>query len=150
MNAGGAALINELISATIPPGEAYTQALKTRIAGTKITLDFVCVEIIAEGDVNPDNNKKCENLNSEIVTFNPYPNPSTSEIDFDWIAATSGSAEVTIFNSNGQSVFQNSIPNFEVGLNSLSIQMPILNAGIYYIVFVSGNTRNSYPFMVQN
>ncbi len=150
VNAGGAALINELISATIPPGEAYTQALKTRIAGTKTTLEFVCVEIIAEGDVNPDNNKKCENLNSEIVTFNPYPNPSTSELNFDWIAATSGSAEVTIFNSNGQSVFQNSIPNFEVGLNSLSIQMPILNAGIYYIVFVSGNTRNSYPFMVQN
>ncbi|MEQ8303238.1 MAG: PKD domain-containing protein [Cyclobacteriaceae bacterium] len=150
VNAGGAALINELISATIPPGEAYTQALKTRIAGTKTTLEFVCVEIIAEGDVNPDNNKKCENLNSEIVAFNPYPNPSTSELNFDWIAATSGSAEVTIFNSNGQSVFQNSIPNFEVGLNSLSIQMPILNAGIYYIVFVSGNTRNSYPFMVQN
>ena len=148
INVSGETLLSEVMPTTILPGSVYTQVLNTKIVAARNNLSFVCVELVADGDINISDNQKCENLESEIVVFDPYPNPGVNELSLDWVASASGNADVYIFNSSGQKVFDNTVVDFSIGLNHLIVQVPNLNPGIYFVLFVAEGIRKNFPVVI--
>ncbi|MGE0587566.1 MAG: PKD domain-containing protein [Cyclobacteriaceae bacterium] len=144
----GQAVINELLNVTLLPGATHTQMLATQVVGARGDLDYICVEIVLDGDFNKSNNKKCVGTNS-ISVLDPYPNPSTETINLEWISEESGNAEVYIFNSVGNKVFENAFANFQPGLNRVAVDVDNLNPGIYYLLFVTGDNRRSFPVIIR-
>lgn len=144
----GQAIINELLNVSLLPGATHTQMLATQVVGARGNLNYICVEIVLDGDFNKANNKKCVGTNS-ISVLDPYPNPSTEAINLEWISEESGNAEVYIFNSVGNKVFENAFANFQPGLNRVAVEVVNLNPGIYYLLFVTGDNRRSFPVIIR-
>lgn len=144
----GQAIINELLNITLLPGATHTQMLATQVVGARGDLDYICVEIVLDGDFNKSNNKKCVGARS-ISVLDPYPNPSTETINLEWISQKSGNAEVYIFSSTGNKVFENAFSDFQPGLNRVAVAVDKLNPGIYYLLFVTGDSRRSFPVVIR-
>lgn len=144
----GQAIINELLNVTLLPGATHTQMLATQVVGARGDLDYICVEIVLDGDFNKSNNKKCVGARS-ISVLDPYPNPSAETINLEWISQKSGNAEVYIFSSTGNKVFENAFSDFQPGLNRVAVAVDKLNPGIYYLLFVTGDSRRSFPVVIR-
>lgn len=145
----GEALISETITATIQPSEVYSQILSAGIIGTRNGNDYLCVELVVDGDANTENNKQCINNDNATVVLAPYPNPVSDELNLEWVAAATGDAEIHIFDPTGRKVFENVFSGLESGLNRVTISLGLLNPGIYYAFFVSDGVRKSFPFVIR-
>ncbi len=145
----GEALIDETIAATIQPNDVYSQILSTGIISSKNGGSYLCVELVVDGETDTENNKKCVNNEATAVVLAPYPNPGSSELHLEWISAITGNAEINIFDPTGRKVFGNTFSDLEVGLNRATISLTSFHPGIYYVFFVSGGIRKSFPFVVR-
>ncbi|MGB4973771.1 MAG: PKD domain-containing protein [Cyclobacteriaceae bacterium] len=145
----GEALISETLTATIQPGEVYSQILSSGIVGSKNGTTYLCVELVVDGDANTTNNKKCLNNDAATEVIAPYPNPGSEILNLEWISAASTSAEIHIFDPTGRKVFEDIFFNLEPGLNQATISVSLLNPGMYYVFFVSEGVRRSFPFVIR-
>jgi len=143
----GNAQITETITENIPPGAMFSKVLTTGFLLPNNSSAYVCVELIATGDVDESNNRNCETTN-ETVVLTASPNPASDQLTLDWVASTSGNAEVYIFDSAGHRVFQNDFTNYSAGLNHLTISLTNLNPGMFYLYFMSDNMSRSFPIMI--
>ncbi|MEP2668344.1 MAG: PKD domain-containing protein [Cyclobacteriaceae bacterium] len=145
----GEALISETITATIQPSEVYSQILSAGIIGTRNGNDYLCVELVVDGDANTENNKQCINNDNATVVLAPYPNPASDELNLEWVAAATAAAEIHIFDPTGRKVYEHMFSDLEPGLNRVTISLGLLNPGIYYAFFVSEGVRRSFPFVIR-
>ncbi|MEQ9414137.1 MAG: PKD domain-containing protein, partial [Cyclobacteriaceae bacterium] len=145
----GEALISETITATIQPNEVYSQILSVGIIGSKSGANYLCVELVVDGDANTLNNKKCLNNDAATVVMAPYPNPGSDNLNLEWISTAATSAEIHIFDPTGRKVYENMFFDLDPGLNHATISVGLLNPGMYYVFFVSGDVRRSFPFVVR-
>ncbi len=90
------------------------------------------------------------NLGISFAGINIYPNPVTAhQISFQASDLQPGTYLICIYNSMGQQLFQQSL-NHSGGAISQSIQLPAsINAGMYNLVVINGNSKISKPFIVQ-
>jgi PKD repeat protein len=146
---GGGAIISENIDAIIQPGQSHTRLLSSNIVGKGANLNYVCVEIVVDGDDNPSNNKKCVSNEDVLVVFEPYPNPGSDNLNISWIATESGDAELNMFDPAGRKVLESKFVNFAEGYNNVTTSLANLNPGIYYVLFVSANSRKSFRYVVR-
>ncbi|MEQ8425314.1 MAG: PKD domain-containing protein, partial [Cyclobacteriaceae bacterium] len=149
VDVSGGALLSERITAVIQPGQDYSQVLAAGIVGAKGDLDYVCVNVILDGDVDDTNNRKCLNQESSTIVLDPYPNPGSDFLNLDWISVAAGDAVVTIFDRTGRKVFENTFTGINEGLNQASVSLSPLNPGIYYVLFVAADIRKTFPFVVK-
>ncbi len=148
MDISGNAQLLEIITESIPPGTMLSKILSTGVVLPQHLPAYVCAELFAEGDVEETNNRNCETINDTVV-LTASPNPASDHLTLDWVASTSGNAEVYIFDSTGHRVFQNNFSGFSVGLNHLALSLTNLNPGMYYLYFVSDNVSRIFPIMIR-
>jgi hypothetical protein len=84
-----------------------------------------------------------------MIAFQQYPNPVNGELHFDWIAADSGTAQLTIFNNTGAKAFDRSLQASAAGLNQIRLDVSNLSPGMYLIVFNYSGQKKTFRFVIQ-
>lgn len=76
-----------------------------------------------------------------------YPNPASSEVNFDYSLGTSDRASVSVYNLLGQEVMKQQVNALQ---DRLSISVDNLNDGIYFCkLFVNGSAVKTEKFVVK-
>ena len=145
----GETLITEVLNTTIQPGQTYSQVLFASIVQASGGVDYVCVELVLDGDKDLSNNKICVNQNSASVVLDPHPNPGVDQMNLDWIAAGASTVDVYIFDRVGRKVYDYSFDNVQTGLNRITVPLDVLSPGLYYILFSTNGVRKSFPYIVK-
>ncbi len=145
----GSAVVSETLTTAIQPGETLRQLLTATVVRARSAANYICAEIIVDGDKDDSNNKKCVSQEAAAVVFDPYPNPGLEEMSIEWIATTAENADLYIFDPAGRKVFENSLTHASEGFNKATISLSSLNPGLYYVLFVSKNTRRSFYYVVR-
>ena len=148
MDLSGAATLTEKINITLLPGQSTFRLLSTGIIDLQNQVNYLCVEIVRDGDADLSNNKQCKTLNASIAVFNPFPNPSADLVHLEWVAQSTGNATASLFDAQGKVVFNQSLTGFSVGLNRLTIPLSGIKPGTYFVLFVAPGTRKSFPVIV--
>jgi PKD repeat protein len=126
------ATVSEVLVVNLSPGASVTKTLTAVVDPSQLSDPFVCVEVVSEKDLTPGNNKSCINFSDEDYIFDPYPNPSTGQVQVDWISDQAGAASVTIANSQGRTEYYWETPS-QPGLNRSVHDLSFLAAGIYFV-----------------
>jgi PKD repeat protein len=126
------ATVSETLVVNLSPGASVTKALSAVVDPGQFVDPFVCVEVVSEKDLSPGNNKSCINFSDEDYIFDPYPNPSTDQVQVDWISDQAGAASVTIANSQGRTEYYWETPS-QPGLNRSVHDLSFLAAGVYFV-----------------
>jgi PKD repeat protein len=142
----GGSLIKEKINGILKPKQEITQLLDLQIIPRSVS--YACAEVVALGDVDLFQNKKCLSLAGEEVLFSPYPNPAQAELNLDWISAEGSPVSILITNSTGSVSLQQTFSNILTGLNRLIINTSGMASGVYYIRFSDNKTTKSFGFAV--
>jgi len=86
-------------------------------------------------------------LISNKLSFNIYPNPSKNKINLNFHKEINGKANIIIYNSNGEMVFQD---NLEIYGNHIEIAYyRQLISGFYLCAVTYGNIKENKSFMVE-
>jgi len=99
------------------------------------------------GDINQDDNSICTSIESEVVLFSPYPNPSSGLINVEWISPSETTAYLMIIDPLGKTVFESEVLSSE-GRNEALLNLEGLSQGMYYLLFHSGRTKETKSFAV--
>lgn len=126
------ASVSEALAVNLSPGASVTKALTATVDPSQFADPFVCVQAISERDIAPDNNKSCINFSDQDYLFDPYPNPSTGQLQLDWVSGQEGWASVTIYDSQGRVNYSWETPS-QPGLNRSTHDLSFLGAGIYLV-----------------
>ena len=143
----GNVTLKEKLSLTVLPGQSTSQILNYSLLPGG--LDYICLSVDVAQDVSIYNNKQCASLTDETIAFEPYPNPVNGELHLDWIAAASGIAQLTIFNSTGAKAFDRSVEASTAGLNQIRLDVSNLSPGMYLIVFNYSGQKKTFRFAIQ-
>jgi hypothetical protein len=109
---------------------------------------YVCAEVILNGDIDAFSNRKCLSLTGEQILFPPYPNPAKTELNMDWISIDGSDVTFQIVNSTGSLAFQQIVDAVVPGINRLLVNTSGLSPGIYYIRFRDQTTDKTFNFAV--
>jgi hypothetical protein len=88
-----------------------------------------------------------EDINSEI-SVNTFPNPATTVANIEISLENSADVTVTLVNALGQEVYA-SANNFRTGVNSVSIEVKDLEAGMYFYTVSSENFSTTKRLIVK-
>ncbi len=142
----GSTTLEQNLNLTVLPGQHASQVLNYSLLPGG--LDYVCVEVNAAQDMNPNNDKQCASLEDQTILFAPYPNPSDGELQLDWIGAAAGTADIAIFNSTGAKVFEKQIEASEKGLNQIRVDISNLSRGVYMASFSYPGKKKTFRFVL--
>ncbi|MGE0771001.1 MAG: PKD domain-containing protein [Cyclobacteriaceae bacterium] len=142
------AVLSEKVVTSLPPGASKTITLSNQLVSSP-AVQYACVSLEAPSDKDLLNNKLCANLADELSSVYPFPNPNSGTVTLEWIAASTGDAEVTVYNESGQAVFEQTITSFQEGLNRITLDLSSLHPGPHYLIFASGSYRKTYPLIIQ-
>lgn len=148
LHLSGEAVVSELVSINLVPGESVVKTLTFSIDPTQLKGGFVCAELVSESDAQQDNNRQCISLADEDFVFDPYPNPSRGIVEIDWVSSKGGSARITVFNSQGRREYEwetTTVP----GLNQTIHDFTGLAAGAYLVTIQTSSTFQTRRFIRQ-
>ena len=74
-----------------------------------------------------------ENISSNVLSIEMYPNPASSELNLNIPALNAGSAKITIINALGQMVYSNTA-SVQMGDNHMSIDVKDFANGVYNVM----------------
>ncbi len=142
--------VKETYIGSIAPGESHIYIFSSKPSAFTSNQDnnqsYICIE--GNGfnsynilDQNLLNNKVCENTEDESLILLPvYPNPSSDIVHVNLIISQPTSNVTTEIIDNTGRLISSSSNDFELGLNSLDINLSEWNNGIYYLKVTDGVT----------
>ena len=139
--------LKEKLNLTVLPGQSMSQILNYSFLPGG--LEYICLSVEVAQDVSIYDNKECVNLTDETIAFQPYPNPVNGELHLDWIAANSGTAQLTIFNCTGAKSFDQSLQASAAGLNQIRLDVSNLSPGMYLVVVNCSGHKKTFRFAIQ-
>ncbi len=142
----GNVLLQQQVPVTITPGGSSVQTLSYSIASGDVR--YVCLRLDVPGDANLSNNDQCVTADAGTVYLQPYPNPATAELNFDWIADAAGTVTISIYSATGAKAFEQTWSTSATGLQRASIDVSAFSPGIYLADFVFNGRRASYRVAV--
>ncbi len=143
------AVVNETVSLNLDPGGSAIRTLSFTLSPSQFDFAYLCAEVLAEKDVQPDNNKRCINLAGEPYYISPYPNPTSGQLHLDWISSRAGDpARITIYDSMGKKSYEWQTSS-EVGLNQTIHDLAFLASGLYYATIETAGSRKTTRFLRQ-
>lgn len=142
------AVVNETLSLNINPGQSATRTLSFSVSPSQFDFNFLCVEVNAEKDVKPDNNRRCISFDENDYLVPPYPNPNKGTLQIDWIGKKAGSVRVVVFNSMGGKVYEWESASI-VGLNQSVHDLEFLSSGLYYVTVQTSAGQQTTRFLRQ-
>lgn len=143
------AVVNQTLSLNLNPGQFAVRTLSFTLSPNQFNFSFLCAEVISEKDVQPDNNKRCLNLETADYFFSPYPNPSSGTLQLDWIAEKSGgTTRIIVYDGMGKKSYEWQTASL-AGLNQTIHDLTFLSSGLYYVTIENGSSRKTIRFLRQ-
>ena len=144
---GANATLKAVVSAPIFPGAKHNFVLSTPVVNIN-SLQYLCVSLDLQGDVNVSGNRMCEEFKEQLFTFPAYPNPAVDVLSVEWISEKTGSVTMSILETTGKRVFSRITDTVE-GLNTQRISLMGLRDGLYFLIIDDGSTRSVQRIAVQ-
>lgn len=140
------AQIKKKIIGTLKPNQELIQQLDFLIMPR--TSNYLCAEVIAPGNVDLFLNRKCLTINGDEILFAPFPNPTKSQLNLDWISVDGSDVSFQIINSSGTIYLQQSVSGILKGINRLVVNTSNLASGVYLIRFKDSKKDKAFSFIV--
>ena len=137
---------------TLYPGERFTPNIQTRlILNEDESIELACARLLfdeSEMDVSPWNNSSCKSDVGISTFFNPYPNPTLSQITLPYFLSLNDDLLIiSVFNALGELMFIHEYKNEGEGYGSKSYNVSDLPLGLYYLNASFGKTNESFKFI---
>jgi hypothetical protein len=134
------------------PGERFTPNIQTRlILNEDESIELACARLLfdeSEMDVSPWNNSSCKSDVGISTFFNPYPNPTLSQITLPYFLSLNDDLLIiSVFNALGELMFIHEYKNEGEGYGSKSYNVSDLPLGLYYLNASFGKTNESFKFI---
>lgn len=126
------ASVTESIVVDLAVGASTTKTLTVSVDPQQFEAAFVCAEVLSEKDVVAADNKQCISYSDTDYVFDPYPNPVSGYLYIDWVSEKSGTAVVSIYNSQGRREYEWQTPS-AAGLNQSMHDLSFMAPGIYFV-----------------
>jgi hypothetical protein len=139
-------IIHQTVSTPIAPFSSILYPLDFKVSKNKL-LKYVCLEAKLNGDINEDDNAICTSIESDVVVFPPYPNPSSGLINIEWISPSETPGYIMVIDPLGKTVFESEVLSSE-GRNEALLHLEGLSQGMYYLLFHTGQTKETRPFTI--
>jgi PKD repeat protein len=110
---------------------------------------FLCIELVAWGDLVASNNSACENLEGKPVIIHPYPNPTQGQFFFDAVLDGESVGELRIINSMGRPVLDRTFPDLKRGMNRIELNFSGNRPGLYYAIWKMDGATAEFKFILQ-
>ena len=85
---------------------------------------------------SPVKNKEISYLKEHSLI---YPNPTTDEVNLQFISKHSGEALVEVYGTLGERILQRKLHQIEAGRNEIQLSVADFQSGMYFIRLVLGN-----------
>jgi hypothetical protein len=111
----------------------------------------ICVEAKNVNDnteINLQNNRACALVNGLFSLSNPYPNPTSGNINLDLVTAEVGTAEIWLYSVDGRVMWETPRFNLLKGINKLSLDIEKFASGKYYFKVIYLNDSYVVPFAI--
>jgi PKD repeat protein len=140
------AIVNETLHLNLAPGDYVTKTLSFTLSPNQFDATFLCAEVLAEKDVQSDDNKKCISLDQDEYFFNPYPNPTSGPLQIDWVASEPGTTGIVIYDNYGKRTSSFEVSGV-VGLNQAVLDVSSLGTGLYFVVIRTLRSQKTLRFV---
>lgn len=129
LHLAGGSKIQETLLTTLTPGAEGIYELATELLpGT----EYLCAELVVQGDVDLSNNKACINLEAASIFLTPYPNPASDTLALEMIASVTGAVQIECLSAQGQRLWREEV-QAQAGFNQWRVSVASLPAGIYFL-----------------
>jgi PKD repeat protein len=130
--------IKETWNGTLNPNSFYVYTFNSKSGSQKNSSNNItCVEIEKVNgiiDGNTSNNNLCNTLNTnDIDVSNPLPNPTNGDITLPVILNKDVNFTISIYNSVGQIIYEETTQKGITGLNFVTLQTSTYSRGCYII-----------------
>ncbi|MEO1050648.1 MAG: PKD domain-containing protein [Bacteroidota bacterium] len=133
---GGNISLRERFFQTIQAGEVLNFSLNFGIQNNLRT-DFVCLELVSNtGEITEENvedNFKCITFSSLASIGEPFPNPSTEQLNLSMVLPELGDVNITLADAQGNIVLTETRSNVAAGKLDLIFETVKLRQGIYLL-----------------
>ena len=140
------AVVNETLQLDLAPGENVTKTLSFTLSPNQFDATFLCAEVLAEKDVQSDDNKRCISLDESEYFFNPYPNPTSGTLQIDWVTSASGQTGIVIYDNFGKRMSSFEISSI-AGLNQAVLDVSAFSTGLYFAVISTASSQKTLRFV---
>jgi len=130
--------LSELLISPLAPNETINYPLNFEISrNSNLELSFICVSISHLGfdleDIRLVDNRECINLEDQVVTLEPFPNPVKNKLSIPIIVPIPNPIEIYLLSSQGNLVLFENFTQTKMGLNQLELDLSGINQGLYFI-----------------
>jgi len=150
----GALQFVEAFSGTIIPLQSSNYTLDFKIPNlTKEQLEFVCFalkplnQLYIENDIS--NNEICVNFEDRPLIFNPFPNPAKDQVRISLLIPETKKVGFRLINSRGESVLEKTVNDIPTGLNTITLETPGFNPGLYLLQVTYENTSELFRVVIR-
>lgn len=146
LDVSGNVTLETIIPESIAPFSKYNLVLNFAIAESP-TLEFLCASTTLEGDLNPEGNRICNQLKSDVTMLSPYPNPAKDFLTVEWVAQEGEQVKVDLVGTDGKT----SVGFTEIsgpGLNQKTLDISRLRSGIYILRLASPTKSKTHKIFV--
>ncbi|MBT1702042.1 PKD domain-containing protein [Chryseosolibacter indicus] len=137
--------LREVVKGPILPLSRYNLSLSYGLQ--KTGLEFLCAQAALQGDEDSQFNKTCIQLDTDLIFFPAFPNPTSETLNVEWISADAKSIKLSLFNALGVELSGRVIES-KKGFNSLSFKVESLQNGIYLLVLKANNYQSTQRILI--
>ncbi len=148
LDVSGEVTLETVVDEVIEPFSQHNLVLNFGIAKSS-RLEFLCASALLNGDLNPQGNRICEQLQPEMVIIAPHPNPVTDFLNIEWVAQAGEEVELQLVDSFGKVVLSQ-VSASTHGLNQYHLDVRDLRPGIYIFRIVGERHSESHRIVVSN
>lgn len=142
---GQGSFINSFSNLSIPVGQTVDLPLNTLLPSDLTPPNFICGEILnvnGQTDDRPENNSFCNSLVSEYAILGLYPNPAGNFVFAGINMTERGSIGIQITDISGKLCSELQVFRLDKGLNTITIPLVNLPAGVYFVKFTYEEKEN--------
>lgn len=148
LDVSGQVTLETVVTEIIAPFSMYNLVLNYSIAQTK-DLQFLCAATTLEGDLHPEGNRICNQLQSDLAIITPYPNPAKDLLTLEWVAQGGEEIELTLIDARGQTVLSYTDIS-STGLNQKSLDLQNVHSGVYILRILTSTGSQMHRILVSN
>ncbi|HEY0744942.1 MAG TPA: PKD domain-containing protein [Chryseosolibacter sp.] len=148
LDVSGAVTLETIVQETIAPFSFYNLVMDFTIAQSA-NVQFLCASTTLAGDLHPERNRICEQLNSRLAIITPHPNPVSDFLLLEWIGVGPEQVNIQLLDFQGKTVMSTTMSASE-GLNRSHIDVRSVHAGNYMVRIVGATHSETHRIVVSH
>jgi hypothetical protein len=115
-------------------------------------IDFVCVKILTvngQKDAIATNNQLCEPGFSDELILNVFPNPTSGQINFEYVLPSSGNVKIQLYDQLGKEFTKRELGVQAKGYYFSSFYLSEIKSAVYHYKITYGTEEKTGTFIKQ-